>query len=280
MEAHAAPARTNLGAIVLAGGRSSRMGTPKALLDWHGMPLLTRVTGIVRRVADPVVVVAQGPDQELPPLPAGVEVAYDQRPGRGPLEGIAAGMRAVAGRCDAVFVSGTDVPFLHPTFVTRVAAALGCHDAVLPTTGGHNHPLAAVYRVSLLPAIDELLAADRLRPFFLFESVRTRLLAEGELGDTASLRNVNTVDDWTAALAEPEPEIRVSAFGTLRQALGFDETRVRASSLGAALAALPGFERVASQALIALNGEQFQNDPLVPLTEGDRLVLVPPDAGG
>ena len=57
-----------LGAIVLAGGRSSRMGAPKALLDWHGGTLVRRVTGILQRIADPVVVVhADG--QELPTLP-------------------------------------------------------------------------------------------------------------------------------------------------------------------------------------------------------------------
>ena len=109
-----------LGAIVLAGGRSSRMGAPKALLDWHGGTLVRRVTGILQRIADPVVVVhADG--QELPPL-VGVERVVDRAPDRGPLEGIAAGLRAVAGRCPAVFVSGTDLPFLHPDLVLALAA--------------------------------------------------------------------------------------------------------------------------------------------------------------
>ena len=279
MEEPVLPAQSHLGAIVLAGGRSRRMGSPKALLDWHGTPLLARVTGVLRRVASPVVVV-HAAGQALPPLPSDVELAVDERPDRGPLEGIAAGMRALSGRAEAVFVSGTDVPFLDPAFVTRVAAALGCYDAVLPTAGGHNHPLAAVYRVSLLPAVERLLAADQLRPFFLFESVRTRALAEEELGETSSLRNLNTFDEWTAALAEPEPEIRIAAFGTLRQALGFDETSVRASTVGAALAALPGFDPAARQVLIALNGERFQDDPRAPLVAGDRLVLVTADAGG
>ena len=108
-----------LGAIVLAGGRSSRMGAPKALLDWHGGTLVRRITGILQRLADPVVVVhADG--QELPPL-VGVERVVDRAPDRGPLEGIAAGLRTVAGRCPAVFVSGTDLPFLHPDLVLALA---------------------------------------------------------------------------------------------------------------------------------------------------------------
>jgi molybdopterin-guanine dinucleotide biosynthesis protein A len=271
--------QSDLAAIVLAGGQSRRMGRPKALLDWHGSPLLTRVAGILRRVASPVVVV-HAAGQELPPLPPGTELAVDGRPGRGPLEGIAAGMRALGGRAGAAYVSGTDVPFLQPSFVARVAGALGCHDAVLPTAGGHNHPLAAVYRLSLLPAVEALLAADRLRPFFLFESVRARTVGESELGDVESLRNLNTPADYEAALAEPEPEISIAAFGTLRRLLGFRETTVRASTLGAALAALPRLDPAEQRVVVALNGERFQNDPLAPLAAGDRLVLVTADAGG
>ena len=66
-------------AIVLTGGRSSRMGSPKAALDWHGSTLLRRVTGIVSRaVAGPVVVVS-APGQALPELAPTVEVVADAR---------------------------------------------------------------------------------------------------------------------------------------------------------------------------------------------------------
>src|SRR5262245_66621206 len=98
--------------IVLAGGRSSRMGTPKAALEWHGSTLLRRVTGIVARGVDGPVVVVRAPGQELPPLPERVTVVEDAREGRGPLMGIAAGLAAL--EADAAFVSSTDVPLLHP----------------------------------------------------------------------------------------------------------------------------------------------------------------------
>ena len=124
---------SRLGAIVLAGGRSSRMGAPKALLDWHGGTLVRRVTGILQRVADPVVVV-HAAGQELPTLP-GVERVVDRAPDRGPLEGMAAGLRAVADRCPAVFVSGTDLPFLHPDLVRALAAARAEHDVAVPVAG-------------------------------------------------------------------------------------------------------------------------------------------------
>ena len=269
----------NLAAVVLAGGRSSRMGTSKAMLQWHGLPLLSRVTAVLSRVAAPVVVV-HAAGQDLPPLPAGVETAADANPGRGPLEGIAAGLRRLDGRAEAAFVSTTDAPFLHPSFVRGVAAALNGNDAVLPVADGHNHPLSAVYRVSLLPDIERLLAEDRLRPFFLFEQSRTRMLQQHELIEAGSLRNLNTPEEYRAALAEPEPAVQVEAYGTLRAALGFERTEVRAATLGRALAAIPTLEQRLEHVLVALNGEQFRVDPRIPLVDGDRLAVITAEAGG
>ena len=110
--------------IVLAGGRSSRMGSPKAALEWHGSTLLRRVTGVVARAVDGPVVVVRAPGQTLPELPPGIEVVEDPREGLGPLQGLAAGLRAIEDRADAAYLSATDVPFLHPGFVRAVVRAL------------------------------------------------------------------------------------------------------------------------------------------------------------
>src|SRR3954453_23921421 len=100
--------------VLVAGGRSSRMGTSKAHLEWHGSTLLRRVAGIVARGVDGPVVVVRAPGQELPALPAGVEVVDDAREGRGPLQGLAAGLAAVRAAAPVAFVSSTDVPLLPP----------------------------------------------------------------------------------------------------------------------------------------------------------------------
>jgi molybdopterin-guanine dinucleotide biosynthesis protein A len=65
---------------------------------------------------------------------------------------------------------------------------------------GYLHPLAAVYRLSVRPVVADLLAAGRLRPVFLFDAVPTRIVAPGELADLQSLRNLNTPEDYAAAL--------------------------------------------------------------------------------
>jgi molybdenum cofactor guanylyltransferase len=172
----------DIAGIVLAGGRSSRMGSPKAALDWHGSTLLRRVTGIVGRAVDGPVVVVRAPGQALPPLAVDVEVVDDAREGRGPLQGLAAGLAALEGNARAAYVSSTDVPLVHPAFVRAVTAALDeSVDVALPMVHGYPQPLAAAYRVTLRPLVDELLAADRLRPAFLFERCRVRRLDEQAL---------------------------------------------------------------------------------------------------
>src|SRR5919206_1033682 len=196
--------------IVLAGGRSTRMGTPKAALEWHGSTLLRRVTGLIARSVDGPIVVVRAPGQALPELPEAVELVEDAREGGGPLQGVAAGLHAVGDRAVAAYVSSTDVPLLHPRFIRRVLAALDDDvDVVLPHAGGFRHPLAAAYRVTLVHAVERLIAEDRMRPAFLFEACRVRQLDDGALladpalaaldPDLDSVRNLNEPSDYEAA---------------------------------------------------------------------------------
>jgi molybdopterin-guanine dinucleotide biosynthesis protein A len=189
------------------------MGQPKAWLEIGGERMLQRVVRRVREVATTVVVVA-APGQDIPELPEGVRVARDEVSGRGPLQGIAAGLAALAGEVDAAYVSSTDVPFLHPALIRRLAALREGYDIVVPRAQGHFHPLAAVYGMNAHAEIEALLAEGRLRPFFLFERMRTlvadeALLLEGEElrgadPALASLRNINTPEEFAAAQREIE----------------------------------------------------------------------------
>ena len=142
--------------VVLAGGRSSRMGTPKAALEWHGSTLLRRTVGILARATGGPVVVVRAKGQELPELPNDVDVIDDPQEGKGPVQGIAAGLAALADRADVAFVSSTDMPFLHPAFVRRVLRAVheGA-DVGLPVARGYPQPLAAAYRTKLARVADQ-----------------------------------------------------------------------------------------------------------------------------
>jgi molybdenum cofactor guanylyltransferase len=275
--------------IVLAGGRSSRMGTPKAALEWHGSTLLHRVAGLVARGVDGPVVVVRAPGQRLPGLPAAVEVVEDAREGRGPLQGLAAGLAALDGRAEVAYASSTDAPLLHPAFVRRVVGALVDDvDVVLPRAGGFPHPLAAAYRTTLLPAVERLLAADRLRPAFLFDECRVlRLDEQALLADAAlaaadpaldSVLNVNEPADYEAVRARPAPEVTVQRFGPLARDGGGGPQALRAATLGAA-ADVAGVE-LDEHVVAALNGDQISRDRELPLATGDTIAFMAADAGG
>src|SRR5438552_17509333 len=107
---------TKVGGVILCGGQSQRMGRPKAWLPFAGQTMLARVIGLLCEIVSPIVVVA-APEQELPPIPEDVKIVRDDEKGRGPLQGLAAGLGALEGRADAAYVSSCDVPFLHPAFV-------------------------------------------------------------------------------------------------------------------------------------------------------------------
>jgi molybdopterin-guanine dinucleotide biosynthesis protein A len=277
--------------IVLAGGRSSRMGTSKAALEWHGSTLLRRVVGIVGRSVDGPVVVVRAPGQTLPELPHEVEMVEDAREGRGPLEGLAAGLAAVRDRAHAAYASSTDVPLLHPRFIRRVLAGLDDDvDVVLPEVGGFRHPLAAVYRTELVDVVERLIAEDRMRPAFLFEVCRVRRLdADALLADPAlaaldpdldSVLNLNEPFDYEAARARRAPEVTVRVFGALRRlsTIGGDPALVAAATVGEAAAA-SGLS-LDEHVVAALNGDQITADPGAPLVAGDSVSFLAADAGG
>ena len=277
--------------IVLAGGRSSRMGRPKAALEWHGSTLLRRVSGIVGRAVGGPVIVVRAPGQELPPLPADVRVVEDAREGRGPLQGLAAGRAAARDEAAAAFASSTAVPLLHPRFVRYVVDALEDDvDVVLPEVGGFPQPLAAVYRTELADVVERLIAEDRMRPAFLFEACRVRRLdADALLTDPAlaaldpgldSVLNLNEPGDYDAARGRPAPDVTVRVFGALRRlaTLPGDPALVAAATLGeaAGAAGLTLDEHVVA----ALNGDQITRDPETPLVAGDTVAFLSADAGG
>jgi molybdenum cofactor guanylyltransferase len=272
------------------------MGKPKAALEWHGSTLLRRTAGILARATSGPVVVVRAPGQDLPALPTGIVVADDPREGKGPVQGIAAGLAALRGRADVAFIASTDMPFLHPAFIRRVLRVLGdseATDVALPLARGYKQPLAAAYRVSLADAAERLVKEDRLRPAFLFEQAAVETLDDAALRqdpvlaaldpDLDSVLNVNTQADYRVARARPAPEVTVQLFGTLAKGAGKSGGKsgphtVRAATVGAAAAAL-GLV-LDRHVTAALNGDQITRDGETPLAVGDTVFFLSADAGG
>jgi molybdopterin-guanine dinucleotide biosynthesis protein A len=281
---------TGAAGVVLAGGRSSRMGTAKAALAWRGSTLLYRTAALLARTVDGPVVVVGAPDQELPALPAGVAVVVDPVEGLGPMQGLAVGLAAVADRADVAFVCSTDLPFLHPAFVRRVLAGFAdpATEVVLPVAGGFRQPLAAGYRTAIAERLAKLVADGHRRPGMLFEHCRVEqldddaLLASAELAGLdpglRSVANVNAPADYDAARHEPPPEVVVECFGALARRAGTGPRTVRVATLGAAAAAVGlALDR---HVVAAVNGDQMTRDEQLPLVAGDAVAFLSADAGG
>jgi molybdopterin-guanine dinucleotide biosynthesis protein A len=263
-------------AVVLAGGRSSRMGTPKAALDWHGSTLVRRAAAVVARAVDGPVVVVRAPGQELPALPASVEIAVDAREARGPLEGLAAGLATIGDRAQVVYVSGVDAPLLHPAFVRRVLALLGPDaDVALPRAHGFAQPLAAAYRTTVAAPLRTLLREGEqlgsgalLRRCRVAELDEAMLLADPDVAalDPAldSLLNLNDPRDYEAARTRPPPAVSVG------RGDGSAPLAIRAATLAAASSAAG--VQLGDGVLATVNGRPA-DDPQEPLVAGDVVAL-------
>lgn len=208
-----------LAGIVLCGGTSSRMGQSKALLPFGNETMLQRVVRIMSDVSSPIVVV-KAENQSLPTLPDNILITQDRITDQGPLEGIRMGLDALIQNPDqaqvptAAYVTSCDVPLLQPAFVQAVATHLGDAEVAVVEEDGFRHPLAAIYRTSVIPVIDSLLESGQRRPLFLFDQVKTVTVSTQDLlsvdPNLSSLMNLNQPDDYLAALQQaglkPDPQ--------------------------------------------------------------------------
>jgi molybdenum cofactor guanylyltransferase len=294
-------------AIVLAGGRSSRMGTPKALLPFDGEPLIVHVVATLRSLFDDVVVVA-APDQELPAMP--VTLVRDDVAHQGPVGGICYGLRAA--RSEAAFVTSCDSAFLNADLIADLVSRIPDHDVVVPHWQGRFQPLHAVYRTSVWPLLEEQLARGELRPISLFDRVRTLQVEEEEVRridpEGWSFFNMNTPADYAEAVklwndgGRGAPangrgvHCTVELFGVARLLAQTSEVSLTLSS-GATLAQVysalaeklpvltgrviaPGGGALAEGCSCNVNGLNFVRTATGVINAGDHIVILSADAGG
>jgi molybdenum cofactor guanylyltransferase len=185
------------GAIVLAGGASRRMGTPKPWLQIDGRTLLERVIDVVAIRCAPVLIVARG--QLLPAHPRARRLDESLHE-RGPLGGLAVGLACLhAEGIETVYVSSADaalVSLAHLDFMQHTLDSDRTLAAVAPAHDGHVEPLAAALRTTpALRACEELLERGERRLAALFEVLPARLIPTQELPDAAAVLPCNTAED-------------------------------------------------------------------------------------
>jgi molybdopterin-guanine dinucleotide biosynthesis protein A len=177
------------------------MGRDKALLDLGGRPLISIVAAKLREVVDEVIVAA---DDTAAYVPFADRAVPDRFPGIGTLGGVHAGLEAA--RHELALVVGCDMPFLLPAVLKYLAGAAEGFDVAILRRGKWVEPMHAAYRRTCLPAIEEAIRVGDRRVVSFFDAVRVRYVSPAEIvyldPQLRSLVNINTPEDWQAALDE------------------------------------------------------------------------------
>ena len=156
-----------LTAIILCGGRSTRMGQDKGSLPIGDESMLDRIVRIVRAITDDVIVVARR-DQRVP---ADVRLVHDPVEDLGPLAGIAAGL--AASTSDLNVVVACDMPLINPQVLKRLASLIDDHDACVAVADGHASALCGIYRSRIAPDAQALLDSGERRVMRLLDQIQT-----------------------------------------------------------------------------------------------------------
>lgn len=182
--------------IVLAGGKSTRLGAQKALLTLHGRTFLERTVSALRPFCQRIIVVS-APDSVLPAVD-GCTMAEDEKPGLGPLGGLVTGLAASDDEWHLTLAC--DLPLVRPEVLALIASEATGADAVVPRIAGRFEPLLAAYARACLPAAREALGAGKRAMRALLDQVRVKTIEELRLRevdpDLVSFTNVNTWDDY------------------------------------------------------------------------------------
>ncbi len=183
-------AKENAAAIILAGGKSSRMGRDKSLLSANNLPLIGKIVSQLESVFPEIIIGANEPEKyrflNLPVIP-------DLEEGKGPLMGIYSTL--LSSNHEVNFVVACDIPDLDMKYVQELIRQAKNHQIVIPTwKDGKHEPLFAVYKKSILGDIKNLLDADQRKISLLFQSTDVKYLPLPD--EMKWYRNLNTLEDY------------------------------------------------------------------------------------
>ena len=173
--------RKEIGAILLCGGRSARMGQDKGLVEWDGQPLVVRAARLLRGLSVEVLAVTGYSRRYVELLePLGVTVLADRVPGLGPLGGIHTGL--LHSKREYNLVLACDMPLVEPALLELLIDEISPEFAVIvPQVRGFFEPLLAIYSRRCLPAIEGLLAAGKRKPIDLYGLAPIKVVPEEKL---------------------------------------------------------------------------------------------------
>ena len=201
--------------IILAGGRSRRLGTDKAFLQLGEETLIERVLRTMRGLVDDVLIVTNDHPRYAH---LGAKLVGDVYPGKASLGGIYSGL--LSARHDQALVLGCDMPFLNVALLHYMLSLAETNEVVIPRYGTYLEPLHAIYHRRCLDSMRRLIERDQLRISEVFCDATTRFVTANEIDlfdpERLSFLNINTPEDLGRAQAMVSPESRQSGVQTLQ----------------------------------------------------------------
>jgi molybdopterin-guanine dinucleotide biosynthesis protein A len=187
--------------IILAGGKSSRLGRNKALQTIGGKSLIQWVVDRLATLSTEIIIATARGE----PIPcsstARIRTVADTHPGRGPLAGIYSGLVASSG--SRAIVVGCDTPFLNVSLLQYMSQICSTCGLVIPRIEGKVEPLCAVYSKDCVAPIGQLLKQNELKIIELFRMVTVRYIEEDEIDsfdpEHLSFFNINSQADLDRA---------------------------------------------------------------------------------
>lgn len=159
--------------IILAGGKSSRMGTNKALLPLHGKTVIERIVERMRGITDELMIVTNTfEDYAFLRLP----MTADHWPGMGPLAGLEAGLSR--SRTDYNLITACDMPFISVELGRYLLSCLDQYQAAVPVIKGRQHPLFAAYRKEIVAEVRNALEKQELRMEHFLKTIHVKMITE------------------------------------------------------------------------------------------------------
>jgi molybdopterin-guanine dinucleotide biosynthesis protein A len=182
-------------AVILAGGKGTRMKGEKAFLPVSGVKLIEKVARNLEPYFGEILISARSKEMfDFLPFP----IAVDEQPGCGPLMGILSTLRV--SRTPINFVIACDIPEIDIDFIETMAPFTGAYDIVVPTSGENKfEPLFAFYNKNLIPVIEDLLARGIRKINRLYSKCRTKYIP---FKNDGWYHNLNTKEDYRDYLSK------------------------------------------------------------------------------
>ncbi|GIN86436.1 putative molybdenum cofactor guanylyltransferase [Heyndrickxia sporothermodurans] len=191
--------------ILLAGGKSSRMGRNKALLPFGKQRVVDHLVTEFSPISDEILLITNHPN-EYNNLEVRIITDSKEFKGHGPLAGIYAGLKA--SHAEHCLVIACDMPFASKQFGIWLVNQLlnGNYDAVIPSFEGRLHPLFGAYKRSVFPFVKNNLLADKRRMTDLLNELKVKVVEQQEAPEALQnvwgrcLWNMNTIEEYKQAL--------------------------------------------------------------------------------